>query len=466
MQKDKKLIYAWSVFATILFAFVVIIETHHRAHRERSVNHQYRILISKDLINMCNLEKQPTPSKTEKQPLNLDCELYEHTKYGYLPKIISNGRRVFDVYSAHFDNSIASRRIFVAIQIENTTPEILSETIKALGHAKITFILPHYLDKFDEIAKIIAGNGHELFIQIPTQSAIPSDKKNIISPLLANGDLENTLEKLYYLMASAKRIIGLANTTPTLLTKSKRDMTAICNQMTKRGLAFLDTEKNELLDELSSETGLTYHSVYRKFDAKKFDISDLRDKNAFVVKFEDLLDFLKISKDFGFAPISFLMKRCVMSPYRKCVAVLLVKGDNVLVCQRADVAKAWQLPQGGVEKNESYIEAAKRELFEETNVKTIRFVNSTSNAYKYDFPESSHKQFIENGKETKYIGQALTFVVFEFLGDDNEINVNKSHREFSSWRWIPIKDLSKIIVDFKKIAYDQAIKELKLNTSI
>ena len=60
--------------------------------------------------------------------------------------------------------------------------------------------------------------------------------------------------------------------------------------------------------------------------------------------------------------------------YRKNVGVIVFKNHKVLLFSRADQkTECWQFPQGGIEKNETIINAAKRELFEETCIKNIRF---------------------------------------------------------------------------------------------
>ncbi|MDR1375819.1 MAG: RNA pyrophosphohydrolase [Holosporaceae bacterium] len=463
MKRSRRLAGAWIAFIITVILFVVGVESYHYFRREYVSNYQCRILINEDLAKLESRREKTGIFIHWKKVENADPDagLYERTKYGELPKIIGYGRQIFDVYSSRFKPSQSLKKVFVAVQVEDTSPESFSSFIRALGSAKVTFIFPHYLDKLEEISRIVIANGHEFFLQIPTQSSIPTDKKNTVSPFLANANPEDTLEKLHYLMASVKHMIGVVNTTPTLLTKSSRDMAVIGDELAARGLALLDLEKsNEMLTQLSEKNGLIYCNIGYRFSA--MDASKIKDGDTIVVPFEQLTVLLKVmAKDFAIAPISVSMKRFSMLPYRKCVAIFLIKDDKILVGQRTDIPGAWQLPQGGVEDGESNAEAARRELFEEVNAKTVQALGSTSRKYRYKFPESFQRKFLKNGKEVKYTGQELSFVVFDFLGDDGELNVAKENREFSSWKWITIEELLQTVVDFKRECYEKAIEELK-----
>jgi 8-oxo-dGTP pyrophosphatase MutT (NUDIX family) len=168
--------------------------------------------------------------------------------------------------------------------------------------------------------------------------------------------------------------------------------------------------------------------------------------------------------------------------YRKCAAVFLLKPGcwsdalviserksgnetdfsaiKVFVGERCDVPSAWQIPQGGVEEEETHLCAAMRELKEETGVTHIKLLKNTNNLYRYDFPKHVMEQkkccFHEN-----FIGQEIRFFLFEFLGNDSEISVdNVQYQEFSRWQWMRIDRLMKEIVDFKQQAYMAAAVEL------
>lgn len=143
-------------------------------------------------------------------------------------------------------------------------------------------------------------------------------------------------------------------------------------------------------------------------------------------------------------------------PYRKGVGMMVFNDQKkIFVGKRIDNQEAWQMPQGGVDQNEDYETAAKRELFEETGIQSIRIIKKSSNEYIYDLPE----HLIGKIWKGKYKGQKQEWFLIKFLGPDSEININQKHPEFNEWKWVNINDLPNLIVSFKKNLYLSVIKE-------
>ena len=150
-------------------------------------------------------------------------------------------------------------------------------------------------------------------------------------------------------------------------------------------------------------------------------------------------------------------------PYRNCVTMFVKKNGKIFSGERSDVIGAWQLPQGGIEKGESILEAAKRELREETGIVSVKFLKQTAAPMRYDFSPELQDKCLKKYGNLKYAGQQVTFVLFDFFGDDSEIDLEAtSPREFSNWKWIEPKILLDGIVDFKKEVSISAAKELGL----
>ncbi|MFL1780385.1 RNA pyrophosphohydrolase [Candidatus Hepatincolaceae symbiont of Richtersius coronifer] len=141
--------------------------------------------------------------------------------------------------------------------------------------------------------------------------------------------------------------------------------------------------------------------------------------------------------------------------YRQGVGAVVINKDNkVLMAQRLDNSSAWQMPQGGIEPNETLEEALLRELKEEIGTNNIKILAKTNLLrYKIELPNNSiNKDFNFNGQE-----QVWFFV--KFLGKDSDINVNTPKPEFSQWKWMPHEEIPNKIVSFKKQLYQDIIKQ-------
>jgi len=145
-------------------------------------------------------------------------------------------------------------------------------------------------------------------------------------------------------------------------------------------------------------------------------------------------------------------------PLRIGVGIILLNHENkVFVGKRIDNPKNfWQMPQGGVNQNENFLQAAKRELEEETGIKSVELVKELNGWLGYDLPENLLGKVLEG----KYRGQKQKWFIMKFVGKDNEINVKTKNPEFLDWKWIGVSELPSIAVSFKVNLYKKLKKEL------
>lgn len=146
-----------------------------------------------------------------------------------------------------------------------------------------------------------------------------------------------------------------------------------------------------------------------------------------------------------------------MKKYRLNAGIVLFRTDGkVLLCERVEnYPKRWQFPQGGIDAGETPLQAAVRELREETSVVSAKFVEALSRPLRYDFP----KNIKQRHPERHYDGQEQYWHLFLFEGKDNEINLNTDEPEFRSYEWVDIMTAPEKVVEFKKEIYEIVAKE-------
>jgi putative (di)nucleoside polyphosphate hydrolase len=152
-------------------------------------------------------------------------------------------------------------------------------------------------------------------------------------------------------------------------------------------------------------------------------------------------------------------------PYRPCVGVMLLNptgeafiGRRLGGPEHVDDDHVWQMPQGGIDPGEDTWEAARRELFEETSVRSIEKLGEIAGWLTYDIPRT----IAGRAWKGRYRGQKQKWFAARFTGDESEINVASpggGHKpEFIAWRWEPMRNLPALIVPFKRPVYEQVVE--------
>ena len=159
------------------------------------------------------------------------------------------------------------------------------------------------------------------------------------------------------------------------------------------------------------------------------------------------------------------MRKFSEKNYRPCVGIVLINNGSIFAGQRLDYkSDAWQMPQGGIEENESPIRAAIRELKEETGIKKkhIKIILESKNWINYDLP----KELIPKLWNGKFVGQSQKWFAMEFLGSDSDVNINTKNPEFSNWQWMTKNKLLDSIVPFKKRVYENILSQFSAQLNL
>lgn len=144
--------------------------------------------------------------------------------------------------------------------------------------------------------------------------------------------------------------------------------------------------------------------------------------------------------------------------FRAGVALVVRREDGDLLCfERVDAPGAWQLPQGGIDVGEEPIDAAWRELSEETGLTAdhVRLVSELPDWIAYEWP-ASIRSVAKDGERRR--GQIQKWFLFGALEPD--LTPVPDRQEFSAWRWMDPHHLLAHVVEFRRDAYARAFSRL------
>lgn len=160
---------------------------------------------------------------------------------------------------------------------------------------------------------------------------------------------------------------------------------------------------------------------------------------------------------FGLVRVCIRYKVFSSMPMRKNAAVVILNSANqVLVCERnpndffidvvtsedeLKVKNYWQLPQGGIDKNESTEDCAIREAREEVGLTNLTVKKIMHNAYSYEWTNANRRLLRNSSYQNR--GQSQDIVVLNHLGKDSDVKVDG--REFIAYKWVNPSQLSQII---------------------
>ena len=146
-------------------------------------------------------------------------------------------------------------------------------------------------------------------------------------------------------------------------------------------------------------------------------------------------------------------------PLRNGVGIVVLnEKNNVFVAKRIDNPKSfWQMPQGGVDRGEDLLQAAYRELEEETSIKNVELIKELEGTTTYELPQNL-LGIIWKGK---YRGQIQKWFLMRFTGDEKEINIKTKNPEFLDWKWIELNKITDEVVDFKLHVYKELREKIK-----
>lgn len=145
--------------------------------------------------------------------------------------------------------------------------------------------------------------------------------------------------------------------------------------------------------------------------------------------------------------------------YRPNVGIILIRDDGRVFWARRIGRDGWQFPQGGMNTDETPIEAMYRELEEETGLRPehVDVLGATPGWLRYRLPN----RFVRQHQRPLCIGQKQVWFLLRLVGGESDVRLDANERpEFDLWRWVDFWYPAANVVAFKRGVYEQALRHL------
>jgi len=153
--------------------------------------------------------------------------------------------------------------------------------------------------------------------------------------------------------------------------------------------------------------------------------------------------------------------RIVIDPdgYRPNVGIVLMHPDGRVFWARRIHRDGWQFPQGGMNTDETPLEAMYRELREETGLLPdhVAVLGVTPGWLRYRLPSRA----IRRHDRLVCIGQKQVWYLLQFTGEESDLRLDATEKpEFDHWRWVDFWYPVDHVVNFKRGVYASALGHL------
>ena len=129
----------------------------------------------------------------------------------------------------------------------------------------------------------------------------------------------------------------------------------------------------------------------------------------------------------------------------------------MLAFERVDATGSWQLPQGGLDAREEPVEAAWREMAEETGLgpNDVTMLAEYPDWVAYEW---SPEIMEVHGRDGKRRGQVQKWFLFDAV--DSGVQPTPDGTEFVGWTWVEPAWLISHVPEFRRAAYARVLGTL------
>ena len=145
--------------------------------------------------------------------------------------------------------------------------------------------------------------------------------------------------------------------------------------------------------------------------------------------------------------------------YRANVGIVITNDKKQILLAKRFKQNGWQLPQGGIDEDETELDALYRELQEEVglNPSHVTLIAKTPKWLRYALPD----EHVRRTQKPKCIGQKQVWYLLKLDSSDDEISLDlHDDVEFDDWKWVDYWSPVDEVINFKRDVYEDMLKAL------
>ena len=145
--------------------------------------------------------------------------------------------------------------------------------------------------------------------------------------------------------------------------------------------------------------------------------------------------------------------------YRANVGIVITNDKKQILLAKRFKQNGWQLPQGGIDEDETELDALYRELQEEVALDPshVTLIAKTPKWLRYELPD----EHVRRTQKPKCIGQKQVWYLLKLDSSDDEISLDlHDDVEFDDWKWVDYWSPVDEVINFKRDVYEDMLKAL------
>ena len=145
--------------------------------------------------------------------------------------------------------------------------------------------------------------------------------------------------------------------------------------------------------------------------------------------------------------------------YRANIGIVITNDKKQILLSKRFKQTVWQLPQGGIDEDETELDALYRELQEEVGLDSshVTLIAKTPKWLRYELPD----EHVRRTQKPMCIGQKQVWYLLKLDSSDDEISLDlHDDVEFDDWKWVDYWKPVDEVINFKRDVYEDMLKAL------